>query len=64
MGLHELDNLVRIRQLKTESPSQAEMDGLIRSGNARLKDAYIATLSLESIRPSHTTRRTLSLSPP
>ena len=48
MGLPQLDNLVRIRQLKTESPSQAEMDGLIRSGNARLKDAHVETLSLDS----------------
>ena len=48
MGLLQLDNLVRIRQLKAESPSQAEMDGLMRSGNARLSDARIDTLSLDS----------------
>jgi len=41
MGLLQLDNLVRIRQLKAESPSQAEMDALMRSGNARLSDARI-----------------------
>jgi len=48
MELPQLDNLVRIRQLKAESPSQAEMDGLMRSGNARLKDAKNQTLSLDS----------------
>jgi hypothetical protein len=31
MGLPQLENLVRIRQLKEESPAQAEIDGLIRS---------------------------------
>ena len=48
MGLLQLDNLVRIRQLKAESPSQAEMDGLMCSGNARLKDARNQTLTLDS----------------
>ena len=48
MGLPQLDNLVRMRQLKTESPSQPEMDGLTRSGNARLRDAQVETLSLDS----------------
>jgi hypothetical protein len=48
MGLLQLDNLVRIRQLKAESPSQAEMDGLTRSGNARLKGARNQTLKLDS----------------
>lgn len=43
-----LDNLVRIGQLKAESPAQVELDGLIRSGQVRLKDAVNATLSLES----------------
>ena len=44
----QLDNLVRMRQLKTEPPSQAEMDGLIRSGNIRLRDAHVETLGLDS----------------
>ena len=48
MGLHQLDNLVRIRQLKAEPPSQTELDGLMRSGKARLKDAQVQTLSLDS----------------
>lgn len=48
MSLPLLDNLVRIGQLKTEPPAQAELDGLIRSGQVRLTDAMNATLSLES----------------
>lgn len=48
MGLAQLDNLVRIRQLKSEPPTQAEIDGLLRSGSVRLKDARIQTLSLDS----------------
>src|SRR6476619_4275634 len=34
-----LDNLVRIGKLNEESPAQAELEGLIRSGMARLTDA-------------------------
>ncbi len=48
MTSSELHNLVRIRQLKIESPSQTEFDGLVRSGSARLKDATLSTLSLDS----------------
>lgn len=48
MGLSQLDNLVRIRQLKSERPAQAELDGLIRSGDVRLKDAQLVNLSLDS----------------
>lgn len=48
MPLPPLDNLVRIGQLKTEPPVQAELDGLIRSGLVRLRDAAYAGLSLES----------------
>jgi hypothetical protein len=48
MGLQPLDNLVRIRQLKVEAPTQSEFDGLIRSGTARLNDAMTETLSLDS----------------
>ena len=47
MSLQPLDNLVRIRQLKTEPAAQAEIDGLVRSGNARLKDAQLEGLSLD-----------------
>jgi hypothetical protein len=42
-----LDNLVRIGKLKTEAPAQAELDGLIRSGMARLADAENASLSVD-----------------
>jgi hypothetical protein len=48
MGSPQLENLVRIRQLKEESPARAEIDGLIRSGNVRLKDARLTNLSLDS----------------
>lgn len=43
-----LDNLVRAGQLKREPPAQQELDGLIRSGVVRLRDAENAALSLES----------------
>jgi hypothetical protein len=43
-----LDNLVTIGKLKTEPPAQAELDGLLRSGAARIKDAENESLSLES----------------
>ena len=43
-----LDNLVTIGKLKTEPPAQSELDGLLRSGAARIKDAENASLSLES----------------
>lgn len=48
MSLPQLDNLVRIGQLKAEPPAQAELDGLMRSGQVRLTDAKNATLNLES----------------
>ena len=48
MSLPPLDNLVRIRQLKSEAAAQVEIDGLLRSGSARLKDAQLDGLSLDS----------------
>jgi hypothetical protein len=42
-----LDNLVRSGQLKRETPAQSEIDGLVRSGLARLKDAENLELSLD-----------------
>lgn len=48
MSSPQLENLVRIRQLKEESPARAEIDGLMRSGKLRLKDAQIQSLSLDS----------------
>jgi hypothetical protein len=41
-----LDNLVRIGKLKTEAPARREIDGLVRSGLARLADAQNAALSV------------------
>lgn len=48
MTQRELDNLVRIGQLKAEPPAPAELQGLLRSGSRRLADAGRADLSLES----------------
>jgi len=48
MSTSPLDNLVRIGQLKAEPPAQAEFDGLLRSGQVRLRDAQIESLGLES----------------
>jgi hypothetical protein len=44
----QLDNLVRIGQLKAEPVAQAELDGLMRSGAVRIKDAENKQLSAES----------------
>ncbi|MEA2342656.1 MAG: hypothetical protein QOF63_825 [Thermoanaerobaculia bacterium] len=43
-----LDNLVATGALKAEARSAAEIDGLIRSGEARLNDAANESLSIES----------------
>jgi hypothetical protein len=48
MGRQELDNLVRVRQLKEEPATADEIAGLVRSGLARLTDAANASLSFES----------------
>jgi hypothetical protein len=48
MPLPRLDNLVTAGKLKVEPPARAEIEGLIRSGSARIKDAEVATLSLAS----------------
>jgi hypothetical protein len=42
-----LDNLVAINKLKAEPGDQAEFDGLVHSGRARLNDAKNESLSLE-----------------
>jgi hypothetical protein len=44
----ELENLVRIGKLKREPASKDEVDGLLRSGAVRLRDAENATISLDS----------------
>ena len=47
MPMPELDNLVRIGRLKAEPGTQSEFDGLMRSGNVRLRDAANPTNSVE-----------------
>lgn len=44
----ELENLVKIDKLKREPPAAGEVEGLQRSGEARLSDAANPGLSLES----------------
>lgn len=48
MPLAELDNLARIGKLKPEPPAASELEGLLRSGTARLADAQRAELNPES----------------
>ena len=48
MSSPHLDNLVRIGQLKAEPAAQVEIDGLLRSGAARIKDAENEQLRIES----------------
>lgn len=48
MAHEHLDNLMRVGSLKTEVATPGEVDGLIRSGTARLADAKNGSLSLES----------------
>ena len=48
MRHEQLDNLVRIGQLKNEVASSEEIAGLARSGRARLVDCKNKTLSKES----------------
>ena len=45
MSQKQLDNLVRIGQLKAEPPSEAECQGLLRSGVRRLVDSEREELS-------------------
>ncbi len=46
--MRELDNLVRINQLKAEPPDSAEFMGMLRAGDAKLKDCLISGLSEDS----------------
>jgi hypothetical protein len=48
MAIENLQNLERINQLKAEHPSKEEFNGLIMSGQRRLKDAENEQLNLES----------------
>jgi len=47
MTLKNLDNLVKIKQLKTEPPDQTEFDGMVRSAKQRLQDAAVEAVSEE-----------------
>jgi hypothetical protein len=44
----KLENLAKIGSLKKEIASPAELDGLVKSGRARLVDARTPSLSMES----------------
>ena len=44
----QLENLVKIGQLKPEAPSERDIRGLMKSGLARLKDSTNESLSIES----------------
>lgn len=48
MTLKKLDNLVKIKQLKTEPPDQNEFDGMVSSAKRRLTDANNESLSEDS----------------
>ena len=48
MTSERLDNLVKIQKLKLEPPAKAELEGLVRSAVARIKDAENQSLSIES----------------
>lgn len=48
MAIEHLQNLERIKQLKAEISSKEEFNGLVISGQRRLKDAENESLSLES----------------
>ena len=45
--MQQLDNLVKINQLKLEAPDQKEFDGLLESGRRQLRDAQVEGLSSE-----------------
>jgi len=47
-NLANLGNLAKIGQLKHEPPAQAELDGLLKSGRRRPKDAGNASNAIES----------------
>jgi len=46
--MKELDNLVKIHQLKIEPADAKEFAGMLRAGQAKLKDALITGLSEDS----------------
>ncbi len=48
MAIEQLDNLVKIGSLKAEPADVGELDGMMKSGRARLADAERLELSFES----------------
>ena len=48
MASTELENLLRIGKLKAEPPAVHEIEGLLRSGKTRLRDAARLDLGIES----------------
>ena len=48
MTLENLDNLVKVKQLKAEPPDQQEFDGMVSSARLRLKDSKLEGLSDDS----------------
>ena len=48
MGKQELDNLVKIRRLKTEPPTHSEYAGMFESARKRLIDAHNEDLDPDS----------------
>ena len=47
MTLEQLDNLVKIKQLKIEPPDQGEFDGMLNSAKRRLQDSQVEGVSEE-----------------
>lgn len=43
--MDKLDNLARLKQLKTEPPDQTEFSGMVNSAKIRLQDAQVKGLS-------------------
>jgi hypothetical protein len=50
MASTELENLLRMGKLKAEPPAEAELEGLIRSGRTRLRDAEREELGKSTVR--------------
>ena len=48
MTLENLDNLVKVKELKKEPPDQNEFDGLLNSAKRRLHDSRLESLSEDS----------------